>query len=224
MKVGVLIPCYKESANIGEVVRGALSYVPEVIVVDDGSKDGTDIAAKNAGAFVITHPENKGKGESLKAGFKHIQEEKNWDAVIILDGDGQHDCSEIPDFIETAQKENAAIVVGDRIGTKRPKNMPAIRWLTNKFTSYVTSKIAGQYVPDTQCGYKLIKIEVLKNIELCTSRYDIESEILIQAGRKGYKIISVPIKTIYHDEVSYIHPVRDSLRFFKLIYAAIFRR
>lgn len=223
MKIGALIPCYNEAINIGNVIKGVLSYVSEVIVVDDGSIDGTGNIAKDAGAIVITHQQNKGKGESLRNGFKYIEEEKNWDSVIILDGDGQHDWNEIPDFIDAVEKWNASIVVGDRIGRKKPENMPYIRWLTNKFTSYITSKIIGQFVPDTQCGYKLIKTDVLKNLELRTSRYDIESEILIQASRNGARIVSVPVKSIYKDEISSINPARDSARFIKLIYAAIFR-
>jgi glycosyltransferase involved in cell wall biosynthesis len=219
MKTGVLIPCYNEAANIDTVVKGCMDYVSEIIVVDDGSSDGTGSIASKNGAYVINHYKNKGKGESLKTGFKHIEEKTDWDAVIILDGDGQHDWHEIPDFVKTAEKENVSIVVGDRIGVKKPKNMPMVRWLTNKFTSYITSKVIGQYVSDSQCGYKLIKTDVLKGMELRTSRYDIESEILIQASRKGAKIVSVPVKSIYRDEVSYIHPFRDSVRFVKLIYS-----
>ncbi len=224
MKVCVLIPCYNEESKIALVVKGCLKYVKDVLVVNDGSTDDTKIVAITSGAFVINHDVNKGKGESLKTGFKYIEEKSQWDAVIILDGDGQHDCNEIPDFIKAAEYSDATIVVGDRIGKEKPKNMPFIRWLTNKVTSYITSKVIGQYVSDTQCGYKLIKTNILKNLELRTSRYDVESEILIQASRKGAKIVSVPVKSIYSDEVSYIHPGKDTMRFIKLIYAAIFRK
>jgi glycosyltransferase involved in cell wall biosynthesis len=224
MKTVVLIPCYNEESNIGIVVKGCLEYVSDVLVVNDGSNDNTGNIASANGAVVINHNINKGKGESLKTGFKYIEEKKQWDAVIILDGDGQHDWHEIPDFIKAAEGSGAEIIVGDRIGKEKPKNMPLIRWLTNKLTSYITSKVIGQYVSDTQCGYKLVKISVLRDLELRTSGYDIESEILIQAARKRAKVASVPVKSIYNNEVSYIHPGRDTVKFIKLIYAAIFRK
>lgn len=223
MKVCALIPCFNEVSNISGVVKGVLLYLRDVIVVDDGSNDGTNESARASGAIVLKHLNNKGKGESLKTGFNYIEYEGKWDALIILDGDGQHDWNEIPEFIKAAEKGNGSIVVGDRIGGRRPENMPLIRWLTNKGTSYITSKIIHQYVPDTQCGYKLIKTAVLKDLKLQTSRYDVESEILIQSSRKGHKIVSVPVKSIYRDEVSHINPFRDTIRFIKLIYGAIFR-
>lgn len=222
MIICALIPCYNEGSFISEVVKGTLRYLKDVIVVDDGSVDGTGSKAEESGAVVIRHTENKGKGESLKTGFKYIEDKKCWDALIILDGDGQHDWNEIPGFIETAERENADVVVGDRIGKERPENMPTIRWLTNRVTSYITSKIISQYVPDTQCGYKLIKTDVLKKIELRTSRYDIESEILIQASMQGCRIVSVPIKSIYRGEKTNIKPWRDTVRFIKLVYDAFF--
>lgn len=224
MRVGVLIPCYNEAIAVGDVVKKALLYVRDVIVIDDGSTDGTDTVAQAAGATVLRHPENKGKGEALRTGFRYIKENRDWDAVIIMDGDGQHDPEEIPRFIQTAQQVNASIVVGDRMsGIGHPRRMPLIRWLTNKVTSYIISRIIRQRVPDSQCGYRLIKINVLKDLELLTSRFDTESEILIKSARADCKIISLPIKSIYHGEISYINPVRDTIRFIKLTYAAILR-
>lgn len=223
LRSGVLIPCYNEALSIGDVVKGTLLYVQEVIVIDDGSTDRTDTIAKAAGAIVLRHPENKGKGEALRTGFRYIKENKDWDAVIIMDADGQHDPGEIPRFIQIAQTQNASIVVGDRMSNIwRSRQMPFIRWLTNKTTSYIISKLTKQKIPDSQCGYRLINTNVLKNLELSTSRFETESEILIKAARMGFKITSLPIKIIYHAETSYINPIKDTMRFIKLIYAAIF--
>lgn len=220
MNPAVLIPCYNEAVKIGEVVKTVLSYVKDVVVVDDGSTDGTGALAREAGAAVIRHDGNKGKGEALRTGFGYIKENKDWDCVIIMDGDGQHDWNDIPRFVET----DASIVIGDRItGTMPFVDMPIVRWLTNRFTSYVISKITGQRIPDSQCGYRLIRTSVLRDLELITSGFDTESEILIKSARLGYRIVSLPIKSIYHGEVSYINPLRDTIRFVRLIYGAIHR-
>lgn len=224
LRYGVLIPSYNEASSISDVVKGALLYAPEVIVVDDGSTDGTGAIAERAGAIVLRHPENKGKGEALRTGFRYIKETRDWDVLIIMDADGQHDWHEIPRFIETAQKLNAGIVIGDRMSGIYPwRHMPFIRWLTNKVTSYIISKATAQRIPDSQCGYRLINIDIIKGLELHTSRFDTESEILIKSARKDYKIISLPIKSIYRGEVSYVNPIKDTLRFIRLIYATIFR-
>lgn len=225
MRTCALIPCYNEALTIRDVVEGVLSYIEDIIVIDDGSTDGTGIMAHKGGAMVICHRENKGKGEALRTGFNYIKGSDKWDSVIILDGDGQHDWHEIPRFLEIAQRTKASIVVGDRMTGILPfRHMPIIRWLTNKTTSYIISRLAGQRIPDSQCGYRLIRTDVIKDLELLTSRFDTESEILIKSARRGYKIVSLPVRTIYRGEVSYINPVRDTLRFIKLIYANICRK
>ena len=224
MKTGVLIPGYNEQPYIGEVVKNASVYVPEIVVVDDGSTDNTGPRAREAGAVVLTNQVNKGKGDALAAGFKYILDQTDWDAVIIMDGDGQHDPAGIPFFIRLAENAGVQIIAGDRLtGVKISGKMPVVRWLTNKFMSYVISKITRQEIPDSQCGYRLIKREVLADLELVTSRFDTESEILISAAKKGYRIGSLPVRIIYREETSYINPVRDTIRFIRLVYAALFR-
>lgn len=224
MKYGVLIPCYNEASAIAKVVDGALTYTSEVLVIDDGSTDNTKECAEGAGALVIRHLKNQGKGSAINTGFKHVKNKTDWNVIIIMDGDGQHNPKEIPSFIEANEETDAKIIVGDRMTDITPvKEMPLVRWLTNKFTSYVVSKIAGQKIPDSQCGYRSIKVEVLKDLELSTSRFDTESEMLIQSSQRGYKISSIPISVIYKGEISHIRPIKDSIRFFKLIYAAIRR-
>ena len=224
MKAGILIPCYNEEAYIGGVVQNTFHYAAEVIVVNDGSTDNTGKEAEEAGAVVLTNRNHRGKGEALAAGFKHILNRTDWDAVVIIDGDGQHDPAEIPAFLKTAEDNEFQIITGDRLtGVKMGGAMPVVRWLTNKFMSQVISVITGQKIPDSQCGYRLIKREVLNDLELVTSRFDTESEILIRAAQKGYRIGALPVKIIYRDETSYINPIRDTIRFAKLVYAAVFR-
>ena len=216
MKTGVLIPCYNGAGTIRKIVKGVLTQLPWVIVVDDGSSDDTYKAAKAAGAVVLRHKENQGKGAALKTGFEYIKQNENCDAIIVMDADGQHDWNEIPKFIEMAQKKDAGIILGNRM-SGAATNMPWLRWWTNRVTSFVISKITKQRIPDSQCGYRLIKKEVIKNMVLTTARFDTESEILIKAASQGYSICSVPIKSIYKNERSYIHPIRDTIKFIKLI-------
>lgn len=213
-KAGVLIPAFEEASAVRRVVEGARRHVSEVVVVDDGSRDETAAEAKRGGAVVLRHESNRGKGEALKTGFRHAME-KGWEAVVIVDADGQHDPEAIPLFLEVWRETGAGVVVGDRMSDT--ESMPWIRYMTNRFTSYVLSWMAGCRVPDSQCGYRLIAREVFSSFRLSTSRYDTESEIIIRAGRMGARIVSVAIPTVYGEEKSKIHPLRDSLRFFRLV-------
>lgn len=213
-KVCVLIPSYNEARTIGRVVKGARARGLEVCVVDDGSSDNTSAIAKAEGAIVIAHAKNMGKGTSLREGFKYILKE-NFDAVITMDGDDQHDSCSIPDFVKEAEASSADMVIGDRM--REAKHMPSLRRNTNRFMSYVISKVCGQDVPDTQCGYRLITRKVLESVALDSSNFEIESELIVKAGRKGFKIASVPVKAIYRDEKSKINPVLDTLRFIAFI-------
>jgi glycosyltransferase involved in cell wall biosynthesis len=185
------------------------------LVIDDGSSDQTSRIAKEKGATVIRNDKTIGKGASLRKGFNFVID-KNYDGILTLDGDGQHDPEDILQFIEKVKESDAKIVVGNRMFKTR--NMPFARWLTNKIMSSFISSICRQNIPDTQCGFRYINKEALKSLELSTSNFEIETEILIEAGRKGYKIYSVPIKTIYQDHKSRINPFLDTMRFFGFIF------
>jgi glycosyltransferase involved in cell wall biosynthesis len=193
-----------------------LKLAPQIhtVLVDDGSSDDTAEVAGRQGVEVIRHPVNGGKGEALKTGFARTLEGRH-PACITLDADGQHLPEEIPRFLESWRKGNA-VVVGSRMSAN--ENMPWLRKRTNEFMSAIVGRLASQPIPDSQSGFRLIDAEVLRSVTLETSRYDMESEILIKAGRLGYPIASVPITTLYHDEVSSIHPFVDTLRFFRLLW------
>jgi hypothetical protein len=122
---------------------------------------------------------------------------------------------DIPAFLSAAQSPKYGIIIGNRMA--RTENMPRIRILTNKFMSWVISCITKQNIPDSQCGFRLIKKEVLQQIKLHTNNFEMESEMLIEAGRAGFEIKSVPVQTVYNNERSHIHPVRDTIRFFKYL-------
>lgn len=214
MKLCVLIPSYNESKTIAQVVQGLLKLGLVVYVVDDGSSDGTAEAARREGAIVVTHETNKGKGASLREGFGHILK-KHFDAVLVMDADGQHDIGDVDSFVKAAQGAGADIVIGNRMSDT--STMPYIRILTNRFMSGLLSWMCKQYVPDSQCGFRLIKRQVLERVKLESSKYEIESELIIKAARAGFNIKSVPIKTVYQGENSRINPILDTLRFVRLM-------
>ena len=215
MKTCAIIPAYNESRTISDVVSGAKRFVECVLVVDDGSADKTGDIAESAGAAVLRHAENQGKGAALRDGFQWAGE-KNFDAVIILDGDGQHDTEEIPKFLKAAENPEIQLIVGNRMGDV--SRMPLVRQLTNRFMSFILSVLIGQRVPDSQNGYRLLKLKFLKDLKFSTANFEIESEMLVRACERGAKIASVPVKTIYAGEVSFINPVVDTCRFFRLVF------
>lgn len=215
----VLIPAYNAGLTISELIEKTSKFVnkSDIVVVDDGSKDQTFAIAQRAGAVVLKHERNKGKGEALKTGFRYALE-KNYHAVITMDADLQHDPESIPDFICKANGF-PGIIIGIR--KRNLKIMPFARWLTNNLTSAIVSVLSGQSIRDSQSGYRLISIQVLKSVKLESKKYDLESEILIKAKRKGFKIDEVPIKTIYAGGKSFINPLIDTGRFIKLMWRSL---
>jgi glycosyltransferase involved in cell wall biosynthesis len=214
MRICVVIPTHNEARTINYLVRRVREQGLDVLVIDDGSSDDTSKEAQMAGATLIRHITNKGKGFSLREGFDFVLKNK-YDAVLTIDGDGQHDPANIKDFIAVMRHYKAAIIIGNRM--QKTKNMPFVRFLTNKFMSFIISRICRQAIPDSQCGFRLISADVLNNLELSTDNFEIESEVLIKASRKNYQIKSVPIKTIYKGEISKISPFVDTFRFIVFI-------
>ncbi|MFH1508504.1 MAG: glycosyltransferase family 2 protein [Candidatus Omnitrophota bacterium] len=214
MKTLIIIPTFNESRSIGKLLLKIKESGLEVVVIDDGSSDKTAEKAKEQGVIVIKNDTNQGKGATLKIGFTYALE-NGYQAVITMDGDGQHSPDELPRLIHAGENSSSGIIVGNRM--QAVKNMPLIRILTNKFMSWFISRKTGQYIADTQCGLRLIKREVLEKISLETKRFEIESELLIKASLAGFKIESLPITSIYYDEKSQINPFTDTLRFIKFI-------
>lgn len=210
----ILIPAYNEASGIADVVVETLSYGYPVLVIDDGSSDGTAEAARIAGAEVLRLEENQGKGAALEHGFTYAAE-RNCDAVITLDADGQHAPGDLPAFVQAYQTGSAAVLIGNRFGDA--STMPLIRRLTNRFMSGLLSQAMGQHVPDTQNGYRLYRLEALRGISLRAHRFEAESEILLHLAQRGIVIGAVPVATIYGAEESKIRPVRDSLRFLRML-------
>ena len=212
--VAAVIPAYLEEKHIADVVRRSLEQIDHVLVVDDGSADLTAQIARDSGAEVIVHPQNAGKGETIKTGLRYWYD-RNFAYVVILDGDGQHRPEEIERFLANASATGAELVVGTRMSDLR--DMPLVRRWVNRYMSNRISRVCGQSIPDTQCGFRMLHRSIIPDLLGGAERFDYETEMLIIASRKGCRVESVPISTVYSDEVSSIHPARDTLRFFRLM-------
>jgi glycosyltransferase involved in cell wall biosynthesis len=212
---GVVIPAYQEEKKIAEVVKAALKYCDRVFVVDDGSSDQTAHCADQAGARVVKHAVNQGKGVALQSGFKAAQE-MGCEAVITLDADGQHDPAEIPRFMEAYERTGIPVLVGNRMANS--EGMPLIRRWTNRYMSWMLSRAMRQYVPDTQCGYRLYRCDIIPFVATNSERFAAESEILLHIAMRGIRMDSVHISTIYSNEKSKISPIMDTVRFFSMIH------
>jgi glycosyltransferase involved in cell wall biosynthesis len=216
----VLIPAYNASSTISELIERISVFADrdDIVVIDDGSEDQTHANAQRAGAVVLKHRMNRGKGEALKTGFRYALK-KNYRVLFTIDADLQHDPSSISDFLQRADKDFSGIIIGTRDINLR--KMPFLRWLTNNLTSAILSVLSGQTIRDSQSGYRFISTRVLERTKLKGKKYDLESEILVKAGRIGFKIDSVPIKTIYRGSKSFINPFVDTGRFIKLMWRTL---
>ncbi len=219
--LAAIIPAYNAGRHLSAVIDRVAEYVPRqrIVVVDDGSKDDTRAVAEKSGVEVVVHPENRGKGAAIRSGIVRAQE-LGVPLAVLLDADGQHSPDEIPAFLARQKETGADVVVGNRL--VNPENMPWLRKATNYVTSAVVSLLAGRKVADSQNGYRLIRLDHFKKFPLTTSRYEIESEMIIRAGRAGGKFASVPIKTIYAGEASFINPFVDTLRFLRMVGKSFF--
>lgn len=215
LKLVCVSPAFNEERTVASVVEKASRYVDEVIVVDDGSTDNTRKKALEAGAIVISHPRNLGKGAALKTGFK-IALERGADVIISIDADGQHDPDEIPRLISAMERGNFDIVIGSRF-LGDISSMPTPRIFSNTITSSFLRLFFGIPVTDSQSGFRAFKRKVIESVSFSDPRFAAETEILINAKQKGFKIGEVKIKTIYGEEKSKMRIVEDTLRWIKLV-------
>lgn len=225
-----VVPAHDEAGRIGPVVEAALAQGLSVLVVDDGSTDGSGDEAEAAGAQVLRLVPNRGKGAALKAGFRLALDDgvggsesidgalgAHWSAFLSLDGDGQHDPAEIPRLLEAWERTGADLVVGMR----DYNDMPPIRWFTNSASRLLFSRALGQHIPDNQSGYR-VHSRRLAEAALASEEqgfaFEVE-EIAICVGR-GYQLAWVPIKTIYGTEKSDIKPWTHFSSFIRVTWRA----
>lgn len=214
-QVLVVIPCCNEEENIADVVSRVTAMGYKALVVDDGSSDRTAAEARAAGAEVISHGENRGKGAALDSGYSKARE-IGCKVLVTMDGDGQHLPEDIPNFIEAYNRTKIPVIIGNRLLDE--ENMPLIRRWTNHYMSWLLSRQMRQYIPDTQCGFRLFRCDVVPYVTTQTVRFEAESEILLHVASRGIRMGWVRVSTIYGRENSAVKPVRDAIRFFRMLF------
>lgn len=222
-RVIALIPAFNAARTIEPVIAGALPHVEKVIVVDDGSRDGSADVATRAGATVLAHEVNRGKGGALRTGFAYVLEH-GYDGVVTLDADGQHLPSEIPKIIAAHRETGADLVIGGRAHLFH--EMLPRRRFANRFASWAISKGAGARIDDSQSGYRFYSSKLLRSVTLRSEGFDMESEVLVLAGMRKLRIITIPISLGFVDGVATSHykPLSDTIRIFTTAMSTRFLR
>jgi glycosyltransferase involved in cell wall biosynthesis len=204
-----VIPAFNEAGAIGRVIKGLCGIVAHVIVVDDGSTDGTAERAREAGAEVVRHEKNLGKGHAVRRGLA-LALVADYTHVLLLDADMQHLPQEAPRLLGAAAQTGADVVIGER--QFRRADMPASRYHANRIGSQALSWFVDAPVRDSQCGFRVFRTDTLRPLRLHASGYEIETEMLVKVRRRGASITSVPVSAIYAGARSKLRPVRDTTR------------
>jgi glycosyltransferase involved in cell wall biosynthesis len=207
-----VIPCFNESASVAPLVAAVRRHLPSVLVVDDGSTDETARLAENAGAAVIKHARNLGKGAALKTGLA-LALKQNFEWAVTLDGDGQHAPEDLPTLMRCAEATGALLVIGNRMN--EAQKIPWLRRRVNRWMSRKISQRAERSLPDTQSGFRLIHLRTWAALALNTKHFEVESEMLMAFLAAGRRVEFVPIQVIPSRRGSHIHPVADTLRWWK---------
>ncbi len=217
IKIGVLIPTYNHIRTLPEVIEGAKAEIESLIVVDDGSTDGTSELLRryedDESIEIVRLPENRGKGFALLSGLKRAHE-LGWTHAISMDADGQHDSKDIPKFVAAIEEEPDALIVGSR-PFKRKKNVPLKSRMGRGFSNFWLRVIAGQPLPDSQSGFRAYPVEHILQLGCRTRRYEFEVEVLVRASWAGMPLKSVPIDVYYPPEgerISHFRPLPDFMR------------
>jgi len=197
VRVGVVIPAFQAAATIGDVVARTRSAVTggaaEIIIVDDGSRDGTGEEGRGMGATLVIHPRNRGKGFALRTGIAKACA-LGAAVIVTIDADGQHPPEEIPRLLQPIAEGRADLVLGAR---QRNHAMPLSRRFTNWLSASLASRIGGQQVRDAQTGFRAFTREVAERVQPAGDRYEFEANFLLDALRAGYRVDSVDVPTIY---------------------------
>ena len=208
-RIAAIIPALNEAGSIAQVVEGLRGSVDHVVVVDDGSSDGTAERARAVGAEVIVHTVNRGKGNAVRTGLARVFE-GDFTHVLLLDGDMQHLPEEAAALVNQAVRTGADVVLGQRRFDR--DRMPASRYHANRIGSRVLSWFVGVPVQDTQCGFRVFRVDALRPLHLNATKYEIETEMLVKVRRRGGRVETVPVTAVYAGQQSKLRPVPDTTR------------
>ena len=209
MNTVAIVPAFNEARSIADVVTGLQGIVSHVLIVDDGSTDQTAERARAAGAEVLSRGTNTGKGSAVRAGLAHVMTGP-FTHVLLLDGDLQHRPSEASRLLDAAERTGADLVLGERQFSR--ERMPAARYHANRIGSRALSWFVGAPVQDSQCGFRVCRLDALRSLPLRARGYEIETEMLVKVRRRGGRVTAVPITAVYDGQRSKLRPVRDTTR------------
>lgn len=217
MRIAILIPAFNASATLPALLHALLTHTakPGILVVDDGSTDGTGAIAAQAGVEVLTLAGNGGKGKALSRGFEALRDRPGIDAVVTMDADLQHDPRDLDLFLQERKNSRTNIILGFR--KRWGSSMPFERKLSNTITSWIVSWRIGVKVPDSQCGYRLIGVEVLKTLNIEAPGFEAETELLIKGARHSFTFSFVLIRTRYDGEQSHMTYWHTTKRFVQTV-------
>jgi glycosyltransferase involved in cell wall biosynthesis len=220
-KICILIPAYNAQDTLGSVLKKIEPLKSDIVVVDDGSSDETKRLASENRVRLLKHPLNLGKGAALRTGFQYILE-RGYRLVITLDADGQHDPADIPSLLKIFQSAKPDILIASR--AMEFGKMTFLRRFWNRLGVKAVSRLCHSDITDSQSGFRLIRAEVLQAVDLSTSRFETELELLIKACKKGFSVLSVPINTPRVDGSgsSHFRPVVDTWRVCMLFLQSLF--
>lgn len=209
VRVAAVVPAFNEAGTVASVVTGLRGAVAQVVVVDDGSTDGTGSMAREAGADVLVHASNRGKGHAVRTGLDRVLAD-TFTHVLLIDADMQHRPEEAGRLIRAAKTSLADVVIGARVFNR--SEMPASRYHANRIGSRVLSWFVGVPVDDTQCGFRIFRTDALRPLSLNATGFEIETEMLVKVRRRGGQVVSVPVTAVYAGQRSKLRPVRDTTR------------
>ena len=209
MNVCALIAAFNEEATVASVVEGVRRLVDDVVVVDYGSRDRTGERAAAAGATVVRHAQNRGKGAAIRTGLAHVLAGPHTH-VLFIDADLQHDPADVPKLLSAGERAGCDVVIGERLFVKG--SMPVSRFYSNRVGSWLLSQFIGLEVSDSQSGFRLIRSDCLRPLRLAATGYEIETEMLIKLARRQASLCRVSIPARYDGARSRLRPFRDTCR------------
>ena len=210
-----MIPAFNEEATLPGLIQAAKAYVPDIMVIDDGSNDATTLVSVMAGAMTHRFATNLGKGEALKAAFEYAVSQ-NYDWVFTMDGDGEHDPTDLSKFFSLLERFDLIL------GTRSTRGRTVIRRSGNSVANLLVSAVSRQRIYDSQTGFRAYRVQLLRNVPLEGRRYELETEVIIKASRRGFRIGQVDIRAVATDRASHFNLLPDSLLFFRTLAKSMF--